>query len=252
VASVPVIEQAGRHVDESARSGAAATWVPWVAGLTLLLLLAGGGLWLLLAGDDDPQVARQADDPVRTEKPSRDPRKPQGRATVSPVPETPAGNLAAVTTVRAPRPAPSTEDVTGNPVSFAAANMLDGQPATCWRMPGNGTGESITFTFDDPTEVTEVGVINGYAKTAVDDSGTYDWYAGNRRTLRVEWTFDDGTVRTQDLRETRSMQTVRLDGGVQTEQVTMRLIEVTPPGTGRASRDYTAISEVRLFGSAAG
>jgi hypothetical protein len=32
----------------------------------------------------------------------------------------------------------------------------------------------------------------------------------------------------------------------------MRLLEVTPPGTGRASRDYTAISEVFLRGAAAG
>ncbi len=253
VAAVPVIDQAGRHrhVDEDARSGAAATWVPWVAGLTLLLLVAAGGLWLLLGGDDQ-QPVRRATEPVRTEKPSRDHRTPEGRATVSPAPEVPAGDLAASVTVRAPRPAPATEDVTGNPVTFAAAHMLDGNPETCWRMAGDGTGEAITFSFEEPTEVVEVGVVNGYAKTAVDDSGSYDWYAGNRRTLRVEWTFDDGTVRTQDLRETRSMQTVRLGEGVETEQVTMRLIEVTPPGTGPASRDYTAISEVRLIGAAAG
>ena len=136
-------------------------------------------------------------------------------------------------------------------MTFAAANLLDGAPETCWRMPGDGTGESITFGFDEPVEVTEVGLVNGYAKTASDSSGSYDWYAGNRRTLQVEWTFDDGTVATQDLRETREMQTIGLQEGVVTEQVTVRLLEVTPPGTGTASRDYTALSEVRLLGTSA-
>ena len=136
-------------------------------------------------------------------------------------------------------------------MTFVAAHLLDGVPQTCWRMPGDGTGESITFSFDEPVEMTEVGLINGYAKTASDASGSYDWYAGNRRTLEVEWTFDDGTMVSQDLRQTRAMQTVTLQDGVVTEQVTMRLIEVSPPGTGPASRDYTAISEVTLRGAAA-
>jgi len=240
-----------RHVDESRRRGAAAGWVPWVAGLTALLLLATLGLWLLLRGEEDPTATEQATDPVRTEQPSRDPRTPEGRATLAPVPEVEPGDLADSATVRAPRPAPATQDVTGEPVTFVAAHLLDGVPQTCWRMPGDGTGESITFGFDEPVEVTEVGLVNGYAKTASDASGSYDWYAGNRRTLRVEWTFDDGTVATQELRETRAMQTITLDDGVVTEQVTMRLIEVSPPGAGPASRDYTAISEVALRGAAA-
>ena len=240
-----------RHVDETRRHGAAAGWVPWVAGLTAMLLLAALGLWLLLRGDEDPQATEQATDPVRTEQPSGDSRTPEGRATLAPVPEVKPGDLADSAAVRAPRPAPATQDVTGRPVTFVAAHLLDGVPQTCWRMPGDGTGESITFSFDEPVEMTEVGLVNGYAKTASDASGSYDWYAGNRRTLQVEWTFDDGTMVSQDLRETRAMQTVALDDGVVTEQVTMRLIEVSPPGTGPASRDYTAISEVSLRGAAA-
>lgn len=238
-----------RHVDESRRHGAAAGWVPWVAGLTALLVLATLGLWLLLGDDEDPVANGSVGPPERTERPSRDARTPQGRATVSPAPGAKPGNLAAAATVQAPAPAPSTQDVTGSPVTFVAAHLLDGVPQTCWRMPGDGTGESITFSFDGPTRMTEVGLVNGYAKTASDTSGSYDWYAGNRRTLQVEWTFDDGTLVTQDLRQTRDMQTVALDRGVVTEQVTMRLLEVSPPGTGPASRDYTAISEVRLVGA---
>jgi hypothetical protein len=137
-------------------------------------------------------------------------------------------------------------------VTFAATHLLDGDPETCWRTPGDATGKAITFGFAEPIEMSAVGLVNGYAKTASDASGTYDWYAGNRRTLEVEWTFDDGTVLTQDLRQTRRMQTVTLDEGVVTERVTVRLLEVTPPGSGRASRNYTALSEVSLRGAASG
>ena len=241
-----------RHVDEDRRQGAAATWVPWVAGLTAMLVLAALGLWLLLGGDEEPVAGDTARDPAPTEKTSRDHRTPQGRTTVSPAPRTEPGDLAGSATVQAPRPAPPTQDVTGSRVTYAAAHMLDGDPTTCWRTPGDATGKAIMFRFREPVEMTEVGLVNGYAKTASNASGTYDWYAGNRRTLAVEWTFDDGTVLTQDLRQTRRMQTVTLDGGVVTEQVTMRLLEVTPPGAGRASRNYTAISEVSLRGAAAG
>jgi hypothetical protein len=240
-----------RHVDEARRQGAAAGWVPWVAGLTAMLVLATIGLWLLLGNDDEPAASDSARDSSPGEKASRDGRTPEGRHTVSPEPPAEPGDLAASATVTAPRPAPATQDVNGSKVTFVAANMLDGVPQTCWRTPGDGTGKAITFGFDEPVQMTEVGLINGYAKIASDASGTYDWYAGNRRILEVEWTFDDGTVVSQDLEQTRRMQTVTLDKGVVTEQVTMRLLEVTPPGTGRASRNNTAISEVFLQGAAA-
>jgi len=237
-----------RHVDESRRGVAAGPWVPWVAGMAAMLLVAALGLWLLLGDDDDPTATEPVSDPVPTKKASSDPRKPEGRATVSARPRAEPGELARTAQVRAPRSAPPTQDVTGAPVTFAAAHLVDGVPETCWRMPGDGTGESITFSFDKPTELAEVGLVNGYAKTASDSSGSYDWYAGNRRTLQVEWTFDDGTIVTQDLRQTRDMQTVALDDGVVTEQVTVRLLRVSSPGGGTSSRDYTAISEVSLRG----
>jgi hypothetical protein len=68
--------------------------------------------------------------------------------------------------------------------------------------------------------------------------------------LAVEWTFDDGTVKTQRLADTTIMQTVSVPQ-VETTTVGLRLLTVSPPGPGRASRDYTAISDVRLFGHTA-
>jgi hypothetical protein len=43
------------------------------------------------------------------------------------------------------------------------------------------------------------------------------------------------------------MQTIEVDH-VRTGTVKMTLDEVSPPGTGRAARNYTAISDVSLLG----
>ncbi len=128
--------------------------------------------------------------------------------------------------------------------------MVDGVPETAWRTPGDATGSTITLTFDEPTVLSEVGLINGYAKVGQDSKGPLDWYHGNRRVLAVEWTFDDGTVRVQKLGDTTVVQTVSLRK-VETTTVRLRLVKVSPPGPGRASRNYTAISDVRLFGRTA-
>ena len=111
-------------------------------------------------------------------------------------------------------------------------------------MPGDGAGSEITVTLARRTHLTSVGMVNGYAKTSED--GDLDWYAGNRRVLAVEWVFDDGTTVEQELAETREMQTVDVD--VTTRTVVVRLVVVSPPGSGPAARDYTAISELSLTG----
>ena len=97
-------------------------------------------------------------------------------------------------TAEAPRTAPSTEDVDGNPTSYDASNMLDGVPETAWRAAGDGSGLKLVFTFPEKVRISEVGLINGYAKTATDDAGkTFDWYAGHRRITQVTWNFGVGT-----------------------------------------------------------
>lgn len=134
-------------------------------------------------------------------------------------------------------------------VRYEAWNMLDGVADTCWRMPGDGSGGEITFRLAEQTTLTQVGMVNGYAKLATDAAGhELDWYHGNRRVLSVEWVFDDGTTVGQTLTDTEQMQTV--DVSVTTMTVQLRLLQVAPPGTGRAERDYTAISDVTLIGTA--
>jgi hypothetical protein len=127
--------------------------------------------------------------------------------------------------------------------------MLDGRPDTCWRMAGDGTGVELRFTLAAPTTLTRVGMINGYAKKALEGGHKLDWYVGNRRVLDAQWVFDDGTTVDQSLAETKDLQTIDLDSPVTTSTVVLRLVSVSAPGTGRSARNYTAVSEVSLVGT---
>ena len=152
--------------------------------------------------------------------------------------------MARFATPSAPMTAKPNLDTQGNLVRYAASNMVDGVAETCWRMPGDGTGMELTFTLAGPTELTEVGLINGYAKRA----GKLDWYAGNRRVRSVEWVFDDGTVVPQSLSESRNLQTLQIDP-ITTSTVVLRLVSVSAPGQGPSARNFTPISEVSLYGT---
>ena len=195
-------------------------WPAWLAaGVVLVLVLGIGAAWLG-RGDERPGSGSAH-------------AAGQGR------------DLTSRATVEVPATAPPNQDAGGNPVEYAAANMLDGVPETCWRMPGDGSGGEITITLPRETVLRRVGLVNGYAKAARDAQGNkLDWYHGNRRVLSVEWVFDDGTTLAQDLRDTTALQTIDVD--VTTTTVTLRLVSVSDPGIGAAARDYTAISDLSL------
>lgn len=233
---------------------------PLLLAVGLVVLVAVGG-FLLTRGGDDAAPARAddgrpgagaqasdddqgADDPADGDSPDADPDPTDAG---SPDPED-GRDLSAEAQVTAPPPGPPSSDVaTGRPVTYVAANMLDGDPTTCWRTPGDATGAELVFTLPPGSTVTSVSLINGYAKTSRAGGTTYDWYQGNRRILRAEWTFDDGTTISQDLIDTRDPQ--RLDvGAIATDTVRLRLVQVSPPGTGPAAKDNTAISEVSILG----
>ncbi len=232
--------------DQDARA-----WLPWAVGIGAMVLVAGIGAWLLFgSGGDDPETATPAPTTAPADQespPSEAPSSDKPSPSKSPDPSPFASNLAQLATVSAPPPAPPGQGANGEVVRYVATNMVDDIPETTWRMAGDGTGESITFRFERPATLTEVGLVNGYAKVAHDKRGVLDWYHGNRRINAVEWTFDDGTVVRQQLGDTTLMQSVGVKK-VETSTVTLRLLEVSPPGRGRASRNYTAISEVSFLG----
>jgi len=231
---------------------------PFLTGAIIVaavLLVALVGTLLLLSGGDDEDGTASPSEPAEsqsappstegTDDGADDGTEDDGDGTEDDVPDEPE-DIARFAKASAPRTAKPNLDTRGNVVRYNAANMVDGVPTTCWRVPGDGTGLELTFTFDEPVELTEVGLINGYAKRA----GRLDWYRGNRRVLAVQWEFDDGTTVDQTLSQTRRLQTLEIDP-VTTRTVVLRLEAVSRPGRGPAKRDYTPISDVRLVGTSA-
>jgi hypothetical protein len=226
-------------------SGARGPW--WVAAAVAVVLLVGaGGLALLDGPDDDPDPA-----PVAELSPEPDDPPIAVPSPAEPVPPADGGqadggraNVARLAVATPPATAAPSRDVRGNAVRYEAPNMLDGQPDTAWRMPGDASGSEVVLRLDSPTTITAVGLVNGYAKS---EQG-YDGYAANRRITAVEWVFDDGTVVPQDLEETPELQGVEVDD-VTTSTIVLRILAVTPPARGPAGRDYTAISDVALVGT---
>ncbi|WP_159081624.1 zinc ribbon domain-containing protein [Nocardioides sediminis] len=212
------------------------TWLLPVVGATLALLLVAA-LLAWLGRDDDPGTTGGR----ATGRASSAPERAQERRPV---------NVAPTARVEAPAAAEATTDLDGTLVGYAASQLVDGTPETCWRVGGDGSGSTITFALRRPTTLSRVGLVNGYAKRVPNGTTLVDWYPLNRRVTSVEWVFDDGTTVAQDLREVRRMQVLRVDP-VTTRTVQLRILGVTAPGTGPLGRDYTAISEVLLTGTRA-
>jgi hypothetical protein len=203
-------------------------WLALAVVLVLVLLLGG---WLLFTGDDD--------DPPSAKQPTTSPSATGGDDKQKDAPSAaPPSGLTAESKVTVPATAGPAQDVNGNPVTYGGANMLDGAPETCWRMPGDGSGEEIVITLPRETRLRSVGMINGYAKKG----GNVDWYHGNRRIKQVEWVFDDGTTVPQTLGDTEAVQSQDVD--VTTTTITLRLTKVSAPGKGPSRRDFTAISDL--------
>ena len=201
-----------------------------IVGAVVVLAAVVAGAWFLgnaLGGDDEPTA----------QEPSGSVSEPTAEAV----------DHTAEASAEAPRTAPPNQDVDGNPTSYDASNMLDGVPETAWRAAGDGAGLKIVFTFPEKTRITEVGLVNGYAKEASDGSGaTLDWYAGHRRIEQVTWNLGGDVVR-QDLVDDREMQTIEVEA-VEVRKIVLKIVSTTPPGDGPSARDFTAISDVLLAG----
>jgi hypothetical protein len=220
----------------------------------LVLVLLGG--WLLLhGGSGGPSSGATPPIVPRARHTSHPPTSPPTSTATSRSPSpspSPAqvgapSDVAGLARATAPTHAPAAVDFAGNPVTYDPSNLVDGAADTCWRQAGDATGTVLTFRLDQPTRLSRVGLINGYAKTAFSGGRSYDWYAGNRRVLSVEWIFDDGSSVTQQFATSRAMQSQAI-APVTTSTVRVRITAVSPPGRGRAARNDTAISEVSLVG----
>jgi hypothetical protein len=136
--------------------------------------------------------------------------------------------------------APSSTDAAGNVVTYVPANVIDGDVGTAWRTPGDGRGESVTLIFDNPISVVRIGLIPGYAKT--DPQTGVNRFRQNRIIESVEYRVPGLPTTTKVFRPLPIPQFVRLR--VTTSRITVRIVSVS----GSGGLDYTAISEIYVFG----
>jgi hypothetical protein len=135
--------------------------------------------------------------------------------------------------------APDSVDGAGDPVTFAAGNVVDGDPTTAWRIPGDGVGHYLVLTFDRPVHVDSIAMIPGYAK--VDPADGTDRFPQNRRVSAANFGFSDGAVLSFEFADDRQFQIAPI--GVDTTEVIMEIVATTT-----AERDFTAVSEIEVSG----
>lgn len=123
--------------------------------------------------------------------------------------------------------------------TYIAANVLDGDPNTCWceGISGLGYGESITLKADQPQTVTSITVLGGLRT----DEGRFQ---RNARPTKLLAKFDDGSVYTVLVsdRFDDNGYSVFLCSGKQTASIEFSLCDITA-GT---SYEDTCISEIRF------
>ena len=122
---------------------------------------------------------------------------------------------------------------------YLPGNVLDGDPTTCWsEAADNAAGQWLRFDFPQPTTLTRMHLINGYAKRV----GSSDRWEQNSRVADVLFQFSNGQQLSWRLNDTRDWQAVDFPAGTTVQWVRMVIRSVHS-----GSRwDDTSISEVRF------
>lgn len=144
------------------------------------------------------------------------------------------------TFIVASKAGPDSQDGAGEPVSFAAKNLMDGVNSTAWRVNGNGLGVTITLTFGHKVHVTSVGLIPGYDK--IDPVTHENRFVQNRRVTSARWSTAQGSLANQTFIDKQTMQVMKFEANATTLRITIT------GSTASRGRDYTAISEVQVKG----
>ena len=198
----------------TARSRGRATWIAMAAVATVLLLVVAGLAYVRF----------------------RDRGPVQG----SPPPDTPPQLIREGVQVIASDTAPSSTDAAGNRVTYVPANVIDGDVQTAWRAPGDGHDVSVTLIFDNPINLVRIGLIPGYAKT--DPETGANRFLQDRIIIAVAYRIPGLPNTTKTFKPLPVPQFVRLR--VTTSRITVKILDTTASG----GLDYTAISEIYVFG----
>jgi hypothetical protein len=138
--------------------------------------------------------------------------------------------------------APQTTDDAGHPVFYAPEQMFDARPNTAWRCNGNGNGQVIVFTLPDKTTISEVGLVNGYAK--VDPASGAKRYGEYRRITKVTWSFANGSTFEQSLQDGETALQKLSIPPQSGDTVTLTINASSGPGSTARGRNAVLISEV--------
>jgi Zn-dependent protease with chaperone function len=209
-------------LDEGRRHASA-----WQAGLANLLAAAGMAVQGATGTTGKPGTA------------TGDTSGPAPTTTLASAPPT---ELTSNARAEASATAPDSVDDTGNPVSYDAANVLDGDPSTAWRVKGSGRGAVVAVRLPAPARITQVGLIPGYAKT--DPVSGKDRFGENRRIRAVRWHFSDGTIIGQRFQDQPTMQQIAVE-----VTASWLLVEIVATVPGDPDHDYTPMSDVSIVGT---
>lgn len=137
----------------------------------------------------------------------------------------------------------------GGFLDFRAGYLFDGDANTGWgASDGDGSGESVTMSFDRPVRLVQVGITPGFTRVSprsdqgcVTPVSAFDY---NRFVAEVRWTFGDGSWVDQTFQRNGQLQRTRVD--VTTGRVTMTIVR-----TDRSpiADDDTIISSMELRGA---
>lgn len=123
--------------------------------------------------------------------------------------------------------------------SYGAERAGDRANETAWCTAEDGSGATITASFDAPTAITVVGLIAGYDK--VDAASGRDRWDENRHPVSITWSFDDGTTFNVVLTGERTMQYQAFGEPIVTNNVTLTIESTSGIGD-------TCVSEIELRG----
>jgi hypothetical protein len=210
-------------------------------GVVVLLVVGVNGLWASARDQGKAEAEKKAHPAPATAIPASTVAPPAATTVAPPTTVAPTPQPIQVSNIEASATAGPSRNNCGDVTSYEVAKAYDGDPSTTWRVRGDGSGQSITFTFAKPTRVTEVGVVAGYVKT--DPCSGTDRFVQLRRLVNITWQFDGGINTPQTVDPTaKTMQTVNVN--VVTAKVTLEIDKVTPSG----GIDFTPVSEVTLIG----
>jgi hypothetical protein len=113
--------------------------------------------------------------------------------------------------------ASSTQEPEKNGVTYSVDNTLDGDPSTAWnsngRKDGPGEGMSLTYTFDEPVDLTRIALRNGYQKIRTRANGqSLNLYQLNKRVRKIQVVTDKGSW-TWDVADQQASQELAQDFG---------------------------------------